>query len=87
MTGYVRPLSIEPGMFRSERCVTIRTVEGPVEHLVDERSLESGLLLVQVVEWAEPRPGDGAMLVRFPWSCTSLTCWIAAGDLLLPKEG
>lgn len=26
MTGYVRPLRIEPGMFPSERCVTIRTM-------------------------------------------------------------
>ena len=85
MTGYVRPLAIEPGMFKSERFVTIRTVNGEVEHLVDERSLESGLLLVRVVTWAEPR--KDAYLVRFPYSCEPLTCWIAKEDLILPTEG
>lgn len=50
MTGYVRPVRVEPGMFSSERCVTIHRADGDVEHLVDERSLESGLLLARDVE-------------------------------------
>ena len=84
MTAYVRPVAINPGMFKSERIVTIGTMWGEVEHLVDERSLESGLLLVNTVDWAEPR--EEAYLVRFPWCCNPLVCWIAKTDLILPLD-
>jgi hypothetical protein len=68
-------------MFRSERFVYIRMADRcVVEHMVDERSLESGLILVEV------RRGLGDQwLVSFPYCCDRLTCWIPTEDLLLPS--
>lgn len=80
MTGYVRPIRIEQGPFQSERWVTIRTVDGETDHLVDARSLESGLLFVSVV-----RGLNGLWLVDVPYSCDGLRCWIPASDLILPS--